>query len=135
MTGRQFTEFDKRRIAAALAVPETAPALQNIESALRRFWRAQERESKYENLKVKGRKLRITYRKHARRGAPQKSAARAYAVALVAIHQTATGRRIRRIVDWDSGREKRHPFLALCFKIAGAAYPPRIIREVLQEKS
>ena len=113
---------------------DAAQLLRKIEAATQRFWKALDAESRYENITLKGDKLRITRKRHARRGAPKKEAARVYVSELLAIYEAASGQDIKRNVDRDNGTEHRHPFLAICMKAAGTSYPPRLVREVLEKK-
>lgn len=159
MNGRALTEFDKRRIAKVLGEGVCLhDVLAKIEVATQRFWKAKDIESRYEDIELIQRAngklaLRLKYKKHDRRAAPTKEAARGYITTLVTIYESATDKRIGRInqrYKLDSQMkaeqlierelkgqrthrfvEKKNAFLSICLRAAGERYHRRIIREVL----
>jgi hypothetical protein len=143
MTDRHISDFDKRRIAAALGVDNPSPWLRKIDSATRRFWDAALEEFHWEGGEIVERNnrrwLRIRKRPYASRGRPQKQSVRQYVIDVVKIYKDATGRGIKRIVysgsDPRIGRQKRHPFIVACLKAAGIpTYPTGLIRQVIEKQ-
>jgi hypothetical protein len=143
MIDRHISDFDKRRIAAALGVDEPSRWLRKIDNAARRFWGAALDEFHWEGADVVERNNRLWLepikRPYASRGRPRKDSVRRYISDVVTIYKDATGRAITRIVHSGSdpriGRQKRHPFLVACLKAAGIpTYPTGLIRQVLEEQ-
>jgi hypothetical protein len=141
---RHLTEFDKKRILAALPEKDATPVMRKIESAAQRFWEESLAAFHWESGEVVERKgkrwIKLEKLPYKSRGRPPKEggAVRRYVTSIVAIYKAATGREITRIVysggDPRIGKQKRHPFLVACLKAAGIAhYPTGIVREVIEE--
>lgn len=135
----KLVELHKRRIAAAMTLPDTLSqinALQQIENALEIFSVAMGAESmaRYKDATVKGHILKITFNRYKLKGAPRKAAVRAYITRVAVIYERATGKRLGRNVDADTHREQPHPFILACTRAAAIPlYPRGIVREVLAE--
>jgi hypothetical protein len=141
MTKRHITDFDRKRISAALPKRPSARTIRRIEAAALRFCNDATAECHWEAAEVVERKdrrwLRLTKRPYPAKGRPRKEAVRRYLAEVAAIYKAATGRAIKRIVysgsDPRIGRQKRHPFLVACLKAAGIpTYPTGLIRQVLE---
>jgi hypothetical protein len=136
-----LADLHKRRIGNTLDLRKgvsMASVLDEIETATQQFWRDMDAESeaRCKDIEIVGRTLKVTFNRYESKGAPRKTAVRAYVTSLVTIYETATGKRIGRNVDaYARGHsEKPHPFLLACLRAAGIArYPRGIIRDVLEE--
>jgi hypothetical protein len=144
MSERRLSDLDKKRIAALLPAKSAAKFIPQIEKATVRFWDDALIEFNWESAEIRQRNdrllLRIEKRPYKSKGRPPKDAVRRYIIALVAIYKAATGKRITRIVysgsDKRIGKQKRHPFLATCFKAAEIVkYPMGLVRQVLEEEN
>jgi hypothetical protein len=136
---RGLSDFEKKRIAGALPFRKGVALellFSNIESAMHQFQNAMDSHSelRYRDVEIVGEnEIRLKFNSYSGKGRPRKDEMRAYVTALINLYEQATGLRIGRNVDAyaSNQREKPHPFLLACIRPMNAAYPRRIIREVL----
>jgi hypothetical protein len=136
---RGLSAFEKKRIADALPLRKGVAletVLASIESAMCQFRQAMNAQSerRYKEVEILEDEIRLKVNSYDVKGRPRKDEMRSYVTALVNLYEQATGKRIGRSVDaYALGhREKPHPFLLACIRPTSAAYPRRIVREVLE---
>lgn len=155
----KLAEGYKRRIAAALPLRKRvslARVLQEIESAMQRFWTEIYHEDR-SYVEFREDSWWWAPRQRETRGRPRKEALRSYLTTVVGIYGRATGKRLGRNIETPSKgakeerqtgrnrtqqhREKIHPFVLACVKAVGLptgpkyhyGYPAGIVKQVLHD--